>query len=73
MEGKPLWQAVYAMVQTLGERRRPREQYSDRVILGYGLWATIENKPLTWLSRTDHLPPPLAGCSQRPSPATLNW
>lgn len=72
MEGKPLWHAVYAMVHAQGERRRPREQYSDRIILGYGLWAAIENKPLTWLSRTEHLPSPLVGCSQRPSPATLS-
>lgn len=72
MEDKPLWRAVYAMVHTLGGPRRPREQYSDRIILGYALWAAIENKPLAWLSRTEYLPKTLADHAQRPSPATVS-
>lgn len=72
MDGEPLWTAMYTMIQHLAPERRPREQFSDAVILGYGLWGALENKPLSWLAQTDRLPEALRRRAQRPSHSTLS-
>lgn len=72
MEGEPLFDAVYEILRRLRPRRGPRQQYADAVILGHGLWAAMQGKPMRWACDPDHLPETLAKRGQHPSPPTLS-
>lgn len=72
MDGEPLLEQVYRLLCHIAGPRRAGYHYSDALILTYGLWAAMENKPLSWIAQTQRLPASLAAYARRPSHATLS-
>jgi len=70
MDGK-LWRRLYAIILSLSESKRgPRQQFSDREIVAWFLWAVLNDRPMAWLQSGNHLPA-VWKRRRRPSAATL--
>lgn len=51
-----LWRMVYHIVRQIPHAKRPREQYSDRIILLVLVWAAVWNRPVYWACNTTSWP-----------------
>ena len=71
MDGK-LWRQLYRIVLKLSDSNRGKnQQYSDREVILWFLWAVIHDRPMCWACGIDNGPPELKG-RRRPSDSTLS-
>src|ERR1700733_11267736 len=71
MDGK-LWRGLYAIVFRLSESKRAaRQQFSDREIVVWFLWAVLNDRPIVWLGCVNSAPHRLRN-RRRPSTATMS-
>ena len=71
MDGK-LWKRLYRIVMELSDSKRGRrQQFSDREIVLWFVWAVLNDRPTYWACQSNRVPRQLLG-RRRPSPATMS-